>query len=206
MQEILEVNPAPPLLVVLSGPSGVGKDAALVQLKNLPRPWYFAVTATTRPERPGERDGVDYIFLDTDTFTRMKERDEFLECAEVYGRWYGVPRNQVRMGLKSGNDVILKVDVQGAATVRQLIPEAVSIFMVPASLDELRRRLAQRMTETSPETELRLQVAREELARIHEFDYRVVNRDDCLGQAITDIDAIITAEKCRMVPRMVQLL
>jgi len=206
VQEILEVNAAPPLLVVLSGPSGVGKDAALVQLKKLPRPWYFAVTATTRPQRPGERDGVDYIFLDTDTFTRMKERDEFLECAEVYGRWYGVPRNQVRMGLKSGNDVILKVDVQGAATVRQLMPEAVSIFMVPASLDELRRRLGQRMTETSPEMELRLQVAREELARIHEFDYRVVNRDDCLDQAIADIDAIITAEKCRMVPRMVQLL
>ena len=206
MSEILEVNAAPPLLVVLSGPSGVGKDAALVELKKLPRPWYFAVTATTRPQRPGERDGEDYIFLDTDTFTRMQERDEFLECAEVYGRWYGVPRHQVRMGLKSGNDVILKVDVQGAATVRQVAPEAVSIFMVPASLDELRRRLAQRMTETSPEMELRLQMAREELARIQEFDYRVVNRDDCLDQAITDIDAIIAAEKCRMSPRLVQLL
>ena len=206
MQQILEVNAAPPLLVVLSGPSGVGKDAALVELKKLARPWYFAVTATTRAQRPGEREGVDYIFLDTDTFSRMKERDEFLECAEVYGRWYGVPRNQVRMGLKSGKDVILKLDVQGAATVRQLAPEAVSIFMVPASFDELRRRLAQRMTETSPEMELRLQVAQEELARIHDFDYRVVNRDGCLDQAISDIDAIIAAEKCRMVPRMVQLL
>lgn len=206
MEEIWEVNAAPPLLVVLSGPSGVGKDSALAELKKLDRPWYFAVTATTRPQRPGERDGVDYNFLDPDTFARMKERDEFLEYAEVYGRWYGVPRHQVRMGLKSGKDVILKLDVQGAATVRRLVPEAVSIFMAPASLDELRRRLAQRMTESSPEMQLRLQVAQEELARISDFDYRVINRDGQLDQAISDIDAIIAAEKCRMVPRVVQLL
>ncbi len=206
MQEIWEVNAAPPLLVVLSGPSGVGKDSALAELKKLVRPWYFAVTATTRPQRRGEVDGVDYTFLDPDTFARMKERDEFLECAEVYGRWYGVPRHQVRMGLKSGNDVILKLDVQGAATVQQLAPEALSIFMVPASLDELRRRLARRMTESSPEMELRLQVAQEELARINDFDYRVVNRDGNLEQAISDIDSIIAAEKCRMVPRVVEPL
>lgn len=206
MQDIPEANPAPPLLVMLSGPSGVGKDAALAELKKLDRPWHFVVTATTRPPRPGERDGVEYIFLDTEAFLRMKERDEFLECAEVYGRWYGVPRTQVRQALKEGRDVILKVDVQGAATVRQLTPEAVSIFMVPGSFDELRQRLAERMTESSPEMELRLQVARDELAQIHHFDYRVVNRDNCLDQAIADIDAIIAAEKCRVVPRVVQLL
>jgi guanylate kinase len=206
LQDIPEANPAPPLLVMLSGPSGVGKDAALAELKKLDRPWHFVVTATTRPPRPGERDGVEYIFLDTEAFLRMKERDEFLECAEVYGRWYGVPRTQVRQALKEGRDVILKVDVQGAATVRQLTPEAVSIFMVPGSFDELRQRLAERMTESSPEMELRLQVARDELAQIHHFDYRVVNRDNCLDQAIADIDAIIAAEKCRVVPRVVQLL
>jgi guanylate kinase len=206
LQDIPEANPAPPLLVMLSGPSGVGKDAALAELKKLDRPWHFVVTATTRPPRPGERDGVEYIFLDTEAFLRMKERDEFLECAEVYGRWYGVPRTQVRQALKEGRDVILKVDVQGAATVRQLTPEAVSIFMVPGSYDELRQRLAERMTESSPEMELRLQVARDELAQIHHFDYRVVNRDNCLDQAIADIDAIIAAEKCRVVPRVVQLL
>ncbi|MFB3097646.1 MAG: guanylate kinase, partial [Dehalococcoidia bacterium] len=138
--------------------------------------------------------------------SKMQERDEFLDCAQVYGRWYGVPRNQVRNGLKSGRDVILKIDVQGAETVRGLIPEAVSIFMLPASLDELRARLVRRMTETSPDTELRLKVAEEELARVSEFDYRVVNRDNCLEQAILDIDAIISAEKCRMKPRMAQLL
>jgi guanylate kinase len=204
--DIPEANPAPPLLVVLSGPSGVGKDAALAQLKKLDRPWHFVVTATTRPIRPGERNGVDYIFLDTETFLRMRERDEFLESAEVYGRWYGVPRSQVRQALKEGKDVILKIDVQGAATVRRLTPEAVSIFMVPATFDELRDRLAERMTETSPEMELRLKVAQEELARVRDFDYRVVNRNGCLDQAITDIDAIITAEKCRVLPRVVQLL
>lgn len=206
MQEIPEANPAPPLLVVLSGPSGVGKDAALDQLKKLDRPWHFVVTATTRPPRPGERDGVEYIFLDTDTFLRMKERDELLECAEVYGRWYGVPRSQVRQALKEGRDVILKVDVQGAATVRRLAPDSVSIFMLPANFEELRARLTGRMTETSPEMERRLEVAREELRQVADFDYRVVNSTGHLDRAIADIDAIIAAEKCRVVPRVVQLL
>ncbi|HZA23918.1 MAG TPA: guanylate kinase, partial [Dehalococcoidia bacterium] len=199
-------NPAPPLLVVLSGPSGVGKDAALAQLRKLDRPWHFVVTATTRPPRPGERDGVDYIFLDTEIFMRMKERDELLECAEVYGRWYGVPRSQVRQALKEGRDVILKIDVQGAATVRQLAPEAVSIFMLPGSFQELRGRLSQRMTETSPEMERRLKVAREELRQVCDFEYRVVNSTGHLDRAVANIDAIIAAEKCRVVPRVVQLL
>ena len=206
MQIIPEANPSPPLLVVLSGPSGVGKDAALAELKKLDRPWSFAVTATTRPPRPGERDGVDYVFLDTGAFLKMKERDEFLEYAQVYGRWYGVPRNQVHQGLQEGRDVILKIDVQGAAAIRQLAPEGVFIFMVPGSFDELQGRLAQRMTESSRELELRLAIAREELAPAGEFDYRVVNRDGNLEQAAADIDAIITAEKCRVVPRVVQLI
>ena len=206
MQSVPEANPPPPLLVVLSGPSGVGKDAALTELKKLDRPWHFAVTATTRPQRPGEREGIDYIFLDNDTFLKMKERDEFLECAQVYGRWYGVPRSQVRQGLHDGRDVILKIDVQGAATIRRLAPEAVCIFLVPGSFDELPRRLARRMTESSPDMDLRLAVAREELARAEEFEYRVVNRDDSLDHAIAEIDAIVTAEKCRMVPRVVQLI
>jgi guanylate kinase len=206
VQDIPESNPAAPLLVILSGPSGVGKDAALARLKVLDRPWHFAVTATTRPPRPDEQDGVNYIFLDTGTFLKMKERDEFLEYAEVYGRWYGVPRSQVRQGLKSGQDVILKIDVQGAETVRGLAPEAVSIFMVPGDFHELSSRLAERTTESSPEMELRLRMARQELDRVREFDYRVVNRDGQLDQVISDIDAIIAAEKCRVVPRMVQLL
>ncbi len=205
MEAIWKAKPAPPLLVVLSGPSGVGKDAALAKLKELDRPWHFVVTATTRPHRPGEQDGVDYIFLDNDSFLKMRDTGEFLEFAEVYGRWYGVPRSQVRKGFEAGKDVILKVDVQGAETVRKMAPEAVFVFMVPGTFEELKRRLSQRMTESSTEMELRLRTAQEELGRMDEFDYRVVNHDDRLDQAIADIDAIIAAEKCRVVPRQVRL-
>ena len=196
----------PPLLVVISGPSGVGKDAALGELRKLGRPWHFAVTATTRPMRAGERDGADYIFLDAATFGRMRDRDEFLECAEVYGRWYGVPRGQVRDALREGRDVILKMDVQGAAAIRRLAPEALLIFLIPPSLADLRQRLQGRMTETAPELTRRLRTAEDELSRIREYDYRVVNENGGLERAAAEIDAIITAEKCRVTPRLAQLL
>ena len=196
----------PPLLAVISGPSGVGKDAVLGELRRLGRPWHFAVTATTRPMRAGERDGVDYIFLDPDTFARMRERDEFLECAEVYGRWYGVPRSQARDALRAGRDVILKIDVQGAAAIRRLAPEALLIFLIPPSLADLRRRLQGRMTESEAELTRRLRTAEDELSRIREYDYRVVNENGGLGKAAADIDAIIAAEKCRVTPRLVQLM
>lgn len=206
MPEIQESQPRPPVLVVLSGPSGVGKDAALAELKRLDRPWHFVVTATTRPKRPSERDGVDYIFLETAEFLAMKDRDEFLECAQVYRHWYGVPRSQVRQGLQEGKDVILKIDVQGAGTVRRLAPQAVFIFMLPGSWHELQDRLAQRMTESTPEMELRLDIARSEVARVGEFEYRVVNREGGLAQAVSDIDAIISAEKNRVKPRDLGLI
>ncbi len=206
MSLIPEASPPPPLLVVLSGPSGVGKDAVLSELRRLDRPWHFAVTATTRPIRPGEQDGVDYVFLEPDTFTKMRDRDEFIECAEVYGRWYGVPRSQARDALRSGKDVFLKIDVQGAATIRQMAPEALLIFLMPPSLDELQRRLTGRMTESAPDMERRLRAAQEELAEVSNFDYRVVNANGRLEQAAADIDAIVAAEKCRVTPRLVQLL
>ena len=195
-----------PLLVVLSGPSGVGKDAALTELKKLDRPWHFAVSATTRPKRAGERDGADYLFLDNDTFNGMMERNEFLEYAQVYGRWYGVPWSQVSHGMDAGKDVILKIDVQGAETVRKMAPEAVFIFLAPGGFCDLQKRLALRMTESATEMERRLDVARTELDRVHEFEYRVVNRDGGLEKAVADIDAIIAAEKCRVSPKRVKLL
>ena len=186
---------SPPLLVVLSGPSGVGKDAALTELRKLDRPWHFVVTATTRKIRSGETDGKDYIFLDEPTFLDMKYRDEFVEFAQVYGNWYGVPKSQVIIGLEAGKDVILKIDVQGAATVRKMAPNALFLFMVPGSFEELQERLSQRMTESTPEIELRLKTAENEMNQSNGFDRQVVNSKDNLGQAVADIDAAIAEEK-----------
>jgi guanylate kinase len=194
------------LLVVLSGPSGVGKDAALNELRKLDRPWHFVVTATTRPIRAGETDGVDYIFLDEPTFLDMKERNKFVECAQVYGNWYGVPKSQVTSGLASGKDVILKIDVQGAATVRQMAPNALFIFMVPGSFQDLKDRLAQRMTESNPEMELRLKTAAAELEQAKDFDRQVVNSQDKLEQAVADIDRAIAEERQRQGRTPIQLL
>ena len=188
----------PPLLVVLSGPSGVGKDAALTELRKLDRPWHFVVTATTRKIRSGETDGKDYIFLDEPTFLDMKYRDEFVEFAQVYGNWYGVPKSQVIIGLEAGKDVILKIDVQGAATVRKMAPNALFLFMVPGSFEELQERLSQRMTESTPEIELRLKTAENEMNQGNGFDRQVVNSKDNLGQAVADIDAAIAEEKRRV--------
>ena len=193
-------------MVVLSGPSGVGKDAALNELRKLDRPWHFVVTATTRPIRAGETDGVDYIFLDEPTFLDMKERNEFVEYAQVYGNWYGVPKSQVTSGLASGKDVILKIDVQGAATVRQMAPNALFIFMVPGSFQDLKDRLAQRMTESNPEMELRLKTAAAELEQAKDFDRQVVNSQDKLEQAVADIDRAIAEERQRQGRTPIQLL
>ena len=205
-QELPQASPAPPLLVVISGPSASGKGSLLAALRELDRPWHFAVTATTRPMRAGEVDGKDYIFLDVDTFLRMRERDELLESAQVYDRWYGVPRYQVRDPLIAGRDVVLEIDVQGAATIRSIAPEALTIFVMPVSMDELRGRLAGRGTEDGTEMQRRLDEASVELGRMHEFDYRVVNRNGQLDDAVREIDAIIAAEKCRVNPRLVQFL
>ena len=196
---------APPLLIVLSGPSGVGKDAALSELRRLDRPWHFAETATTRPMRPGETQGKPYIFMDFNAFTEQVKSGELLEYAQVYGNWYGVPKGPVREALANGLDVIVKVDVQGAATIRKLAPETVSIFLVPASLDELKSRLRKRATETEADMELRTAIVEEEMEQMASFDYKVVNKDGGLSEAVAVIDAIITAEKRRVPPRRVSI-
>ena len=194
-----------PMLVVVSGPSGVGKDAALNRLRTMKRPWHFVVTATTRPRRPSETDGVEYIFLEPEQFRVMVEKGEFLEHAQVYGNWYGVPRQQVREAMKKGLDTILKVDVQGAATIKGLVPEAVFIFLVPSSMEELRRRLSLRATESATDLETRTRTAWREMESLPDFEYKVVNRDGCLDEAVGYIDTIILAEKCRIAPRQVSL-
>ena len=196
----------PSLLVVLSGPSGGGKDAALAELRKLDRSWHFVVTATTRKIRSGEVHGTDYIFLDEPTFLEMKERDEFVESAQVYGNWYGVPKSQITAALEQGKDVILKIDVQGAATVKKIAPNALFIFMVPGTFEELRERLSQRMTESKADIELRLKAAANELDQGKDFDRQIVNSKDNLGQAVAEIDAIIAEEKVRTGRSPIQII
>lgn len=197
-------NP-PPQLVVLSGPSGAGKDSLLQRMKQLGFPFHFVVTATTRPPRPGEVDGVDYHFVSRARFQEMIQRGELLEHALVYGDYKGIPRLQVEEALRSGRDVILRIDVQGAATIRRLAPGAVLIFLTAASEEELIQRLRTRKTEAAEALARRIATAREELKRVEEFDYVVVNREGCLDEAVAQVQAIIQAEKCRVHPRKVFL-
>ncbi len=194
-----------PLLVVISGPSGAGKDSIIRRMKELGFPFHFVVTMTTRPPRPGEVNGRDYIFVSEEEFEDLLRRDGFLENAVVYGHRYGVPKEQIRKALESGKDVIMRVDVQGARTIRRLIPDAVFIFLVPSSEEELTRRLKARHTEDERTLKLRLETAREEMKSLGEFDYVVVNADGRLDEAVQKILAIITAEKCRTRPRKISL-
>ncbi len=203
LNPIVDGKPAWPLLVVLSGPSGVGKDAALMRMRELGFPFHFVVTATDRPQRPGEIPGVDYHFLSTEEFRRMIAAGEFLEWAEVYGQLKGIPKWEVRDALHSGKDVVLRIDVQGAATLRTLAPQAILIFMIPATFDELRGRLQWRRTDSPEQLERRLETARDEMHHIETFDYVVVNGESRLDEAVGQIRSIIRAEKQRVCPRQV---
>ena len=178
-------------LFVISGPSGVGKDSVIDGLKKLGRPYHFTVTATTRAMRTNERDGIDYIFLSTDEFRRMIERDNLLEWAEVYGNLYGVPKSQVTDALNRGQDVIMKIDVQGAATVKKLRPDALLIFLEPPDMKSLEERMRIRNTESETEFKVKLKTAFREMHESNWFDHRVVNPDGRLDDAIAAIDGII---------------
>ncbi len=194
-----------PLLIVISGPSGAGKDSVINQMKERQLPFHFVVTATSRPPRPDEEQGVDYIFVSREEFARMIADGEMLEYAYVYNDYKGIPKDQVRQALASGQDVIMRVDVQGAATVRRLSPGAVLIFLTTQGEDELVRRLRLRKTESSDELDLRIAMARQELRRLEEFDYVVVNRDNHLDESVEAILAIISAEHHRVQQREVRL-
>jgi guanylate kinase len=183
-----------PLLVVISGPSGVGKDATL----QTNYPFHFVVTATTRPRRPNEVDGVDYHFVSVGEFAEMIEQEELLEYAVVYGDYKGIPKKHVREALASGKDVIMRIDVQGAATIRRLVPNAVTIFLVAESEEELIRRLEDRKTEDPDKLKMRIVTARQELKRIVEFDYVVLNRIHQLEETVNQVVSIIAAEKSRV--------
>ena len=186
-----------PLLVVISGPSGVGKDAVLERMKASNVPYHFAVTATARPKRENEVDGVDYIFVSRDEFQSMIRDDELLEWAEVYGNLYGVPKSPVRQALARGQDVILKIDVQGGDNIRRLVLGAVYVFLAPPDMTELEQRLTQRRTESTEALRVRLETAAREMKEAEKYDYVVVNRTGRLDEAVEEINAIIRRERSR---------
>ena len=194
-----------PLLVVLSGPSGVGKDAVLSSMRALGYPLEYIATVTTRQQRAEERNNLDYHFVSMEHFQEMITRSELLEWANVYGNWYGVPKQPVKQALEKGQDAIVKVDVQGAATIRKILPQAVFIFLMSPSIEELITRLKQRHTESSFDLTLRIKTAEEEIKQLPLFDYMVINRQSEIDLAVLNIKAIITAEKCRVTPREIAL-
>ena len=194
-----------PLLIVLSGPSGVGKDAVLARMRKLGYPLEYITTVTTRPQRAKERNNVDYHFVSTERFQEMISHNELLEWANVYGNWYGVPKQPIRQALDGGRDIIVKVDIQGAATIKKVLPQAVSVFLVPPSEEELAIRLRERHTELPFDLALRINTADEEMKQLPLFDYVVVNKQGEIDLAVSQIEAIITAEKSRVTPREISL-
>ncbi|HEY0583628.1 MAG TPA: guanylate kinase [Chloroflexota bacterium] len=199
-------TPASGLVFVLSGPSGVGKSTLIERLKRDRFPITHCVTATTRPRRVGEEHGVHYYFLSEAEYDGLLERDQFLEHAVVHKLYrYGIPLHSIRDGLRSGQDVILAPDVQGASTVRWKLPNAITIFLRPATLDELEPRLAARGTESEEERRIRMATAECEMQRMSEYDYVIVNQRDRLDQAVADLKSIVLAERRRVCPRAVTL-
>ena len=199
-------TPASGLVFVLSGPSGVGKSTLIEHLKQDGFPITHCVTATTRPRRQGEEHGIHYYFLSEDDYDGLLARDEFLEHAVVHNLYrYGIPLDSLRAGLRRGQDIILAPDVQGASTVRWKLPNAITIFLRPSSLDELEPRLAARGTESADERRIRLATAEREMQRVSEYDYVVVNQRDRLADAVADLKAIVLAERLRVCPRLVTL-
>jgi len=194
-----------PLLIVLSGPSGVGKDAVLARMKKLERPFHYVITATTRPKRAREKNGLDYHFLSGKEFQQMIDKHQFLEWANVYDNYYGVPKNEITVSLRNGVDTIIKVDVQGAATIKEILPQAVLIFLMPPSLEELKKRLRKRHSESTTGLALRLKKAKEEIKSLPLFDYVITSRQNKVDEVVLQIDAIITAEKRRVNPNIVQV-
>jgi guanylate kinase len=191
------------LLIVLSGPSGVGKGTVCTALRRLSPELVYSVSATTRKPRQGEVDGVNYFFKTREQFMQMIERGELLEWAEYVGNYYGTPAEFVRRTIESGQDIILEIDVQGAMQVKRNFPNGVFIFLTPPSLDELRLRIEGRGTESDDVIRERMRAAREEMSLMAEYNYAVINDD--VESACRRIQAIITAEHCRK-ERMMPLM
>ena len=186
-----------PIVLILSGPSGVGKDSALDALEELGVNFHRVVTATSRDPRPNEIDGQDYHFVGLQRFADMMENDEFLEYALVYGDYKGVPKSEILKPLQEGRDVVMRVDVQGAETMSRKLPGAITIFLTTASEDEMVTRLRERKTDSEAQISIRVAYARKELADLPKFKYAIVNRHDRLEETARTLWAIITAERAR---------
>ena len=198
-------QPARPLLIVLSGLSGVGKDAVLSRMKEAGYPLEHVITVTTRSPRAIEKNNVDYHFVSRESFQKLIDNSELLEWANVYGNWYGVPHQPVKQALDRNRNTIVKVDIQGAATIKKALPGAIFIFLLPPSMQELVNRLKQRNTESASELSRRLKAADEEMKQLPMFDYAVINHPGQIDRVVSDIRAIITTEKLRVTPREYKL-
>ncbi|XP_061992198.1 guanylate kinase 3, chloroplastic [Rosa rugosa] len=192
--------PAPsPLIIVISGPSGVGKDAVIKKLRDVNPNLHFVVTATSRPIRPGEVHGKDYYFVSKEEFLSMVHKDELLEYALVYGDYKGIPKQQIRDYMGKGHDIVLRVDIQGAQTLRRILGDsAVFIFLMAESEAKLVERLVDRKTETKESLLVRIATAREEVKHVKSFDYVVVNAEGRLDNAVQLVQSIICAEKAKV--------
>lgn len=199
-------NVGSPRVFIISGPSGVGKDSVLEQLRLAYPDAQYVVTATSRARRPGELEGVHYHFIEKSEFMRQIADGDFIESAMVYDNLYGVPRKPIVEGLEAGRNVIIKVDVKGAKTLREKISNPVSIFLAPESMHELRERLRSRKTDNEEALNRRFSTASEELDRAEEFDYVVFNESDQLDAAVRQITHIIEAEQQRINPPDVKVL
>lgn len=184
------------ILFIISAPSGSGKTTLCARLVESVDSLYRSISMTTRPPRPGEQDGMDYIFIEKPEFMKRQKKKEFLEWAKVFGEYYATPKKHIMHMLKRGSDVLLSIDVQGAMKIKRLKLDAVYVFIMPPSVDMLRERLVNRSTDSHESIRKRLNVAREEIARSKKYDYIVVNNR--MESALDNLRAIIIAERCRI--------
>ena len=197
IQVDFQVNPDTPLLFIISGPSGVGKDTVLRALKERDLPLHHVITANTREPRADEKEGVDYYFVSRERFKEMIANGELLEYSEVYEDFKGVPRSEVRKAIETNKDVIFRLDVQGAGKIQSIYPQAISIFLIPSDQDEWLQRLGGRRLANEKDLDTRIETVQKELMTINQFNYVVVNAQGKLKQTVDTIEEIITAEHHR---------